>query len=79
MAKIQKTDIDKATLEPDKYILSGFTLHTGEFETERYFEELDLESEARRPSGLEINPVLSMSRLLNSVKEPDKMRAGDED
>lgn len=74
MPKIQKTPVDDVVLSPDKHILSGFTLHTGEFETERYFEELDLESEAVCKKQKKLSPTISMVRLLNSVKEPESKK-----
>lgn len=83
MAKISRINGENAELAPNKYLLSGFTLQSGDgeggYDSERYFEELELESDAVKPNTKEINPVLSMGRLLNSVKEPDKLEVKDED
>ena len=68
---LQKTDVDDIQLAPDKYILSGFMLHTGEFETERYYEEVDLKTEFGKRGDARVKPGISLTRLLLESKQPD--------
>lgn len=72
MAILERIEADdRIPLGERKYILNSYVVHTGEFETKKYFEEADIGCEASKPKSVDLSPIISLERLLNAGPPPD--------